>query len=62
MLKVINLYPLRYAFKQYDFLRFVPSIFLTLTSRPLSGVEGQGGNQGILASLRELKVLPLVDV
>jgi len=39
MLKVINLSPLRYAFKQYDFLRIVPSIFLTLTS--------QGGNQGI---------------
>ena len=31
-------------------------IFLTLTSRFLSGVEGRGGNQGILASLRELKV------
>ena len=43
-LKVINLSPLRFAFKQYDFLRFVPAIFLTLIS--------QGGNQGI--SLRSM--------
>jgi len=38
-LKGINLFPLHYNFEQNAFLRFVPSIFLTLTS--------QGGNQGI---------------
>ena len=38
-LKVRNLPPILYGFKQTDFLRFVPPIFLTLTS--------QGGNQGI---------------
>ena len=38
-LKSINLPPFHFGFKQNAFLRFVPSIFLTLTS--------QGGNQGI---------------
>jgi hypothetical protein len=38
-LKVRNLLPLCYSFKQTDFLRYVLPIFLTLTS--------QGGNQGI---------------
>ena len=46
-LKVINLSPMRFAFKQNDFLRFIPPIFLTLTRWFLSVVEGQGGNQGI---------------
>jgi hypothetical protein len=41
-LKVRNLPSFLYGFKQTDFLRFVPPIFLTLTS--------QGGNQGILRS------------
>ena len=41
-LKVRNLLPLCYSFKQTDFLRSVSPIFLTLTS--------QGGNQGILRS------------
>ena len=39
LLKVRNLFPFHYNFEQTDFLRFVPPIFLTLTS--------QGGNQGI---------------
>jgi len=38
-LKVRNLLPLCYSFKQTDFLRSVSPIFLTLTS--------QSGNQGI---------------
>jgi len=38
-LKIRNLSPFHSAFGQTDFLRFVPPIFLTLTS--------QGGNQGI---------------
>ena len=38
-LKIRNLSPFHSAFEQTDFLRFVPPIFLTLTS--------QGGNQGI---------------
>ena len=38
-LKIRNLSPFHSAFKQTDFLRFVPPIFLTLTS--------QDGNQGI---------------
>ncbi|MBQ3832311.1 MAG: hypothetical protein II815_03960 [Bacteroidales bacterium] len=38
-LKIRNLSPFHSVFKQTDFLRFVPPIFLTLTS--------QGGNQGI---------------
>ena len=38
-LKIRNLSPFHYAFEQTDFLRFVPPIFLTLTS--------QGDNQGI---------------
>jgi len=38
-LKIRNLSPFYSAFEQSDFLRFVPPIFLTLTS--------QGGNQGI---------------
>ena len=38
-LKIRNLPPFHFAFGQTDFLRFVPLIFLTLTS--------QGGNQGI---------------
>ena len=42
-LKVINLSSLRFACKQYDFLRFVLAIFLTLTS--------QGGNQGIAIAM-----------
>ncbi|MBR5984529.1 MAG: hypothetical protein IK025_12530 [Bacteroidales bacterium] len=42
LLKVINLSPFHSDFKQYDFLRFIPPIFLTLTS--------QGGNQGIAPS------------
>ena len=41
-LKVRNLSAFHSDFKQTDFLRFVPPIFLTLTS--------QGGNQGILRS------------
>ena len=36
--------------------RLVSPIFLTLTSLSLSGVEGQGGNQGMITSCRELKV------
>ena len=47
-LKIRNLSPFHSAFEQTDFLRFVPPIFLTLTS--------QGGNQGMLTSCRELKV------
>ena len=47
-LKIRNLSPFHSVFKQTDFLRFVPPIFLTLTS--------QGGNQGMLTSCRELKV------
>ena len=47
-LKVRNLFPFHFNFKQTDFLRFVSPIFLTLTS--------QGGNQGMLTSCRELKV------
>ena len=38
-LKIRNLSPFHSDFKQTDFLRFIPPIFLTLTS--------QGGNQGI---------------
>ena len=38
-LKIRNLSPFHSTFEQTDFLRFVPPIFLTLTS--------QGGNQGI---------------
>ena len=41
-LKVRNLPSFLYGFKQTDFLRSFPPIFLTLTS--------QGGNQGILRS------------
>jgi hypothetical protein len=41
-LKVRNLSPFHSDFKQPDFLRSVPLIFLTLTS--------QGGNQGIAFS------------
>jgi hypothetical protein len=41
-LKVRNLPSFLYGFKQTDFLRFVPPIFLTLTS--------QGGSQGIAFS------------
>ena len=48
MLKVRNLSAFHSDFKQTDFLRSVPLIFLTLTS--------QGGNQGMLTSCRELKV------
>ena len=41
-LKIRNLPPFHSSFKQTDFLRYVPPIFLTLTS--------QGGNQGIAFS------------
>ena len=49
-LKVRNLSAFHSNFKQTDFLRSIPPIFLTLTS--------QGGNQGMLTSCRELKVRP----
>jgi hypothetical protein len=39
-----------FVWKQTDFLRSIPPIFLTLTS--------QWGNQGMLTSFRELKVRP----
>ncbi len=41
-LKVRNLPSLLFGFKQTDFLRSIPPIFLTLTN--------QGGNQGIAFS------------
>jgi len=47
-LKIRNLSSFHCAFKQTDFLRSVPPIFLTLTRL--------GGNQGMLTSCRELKV------
>ena len=52
-LKVINLSPLRSAFKQNDFLRFILPIFLTLTS--------QGGNQGIAIAMGKKQFLLRVN-
>ena len=55
-LKIRNLSPFHSAFKQTDFLRFVPPIFLTLTS--------QGGNQGIANAMDKkqirLREIPLL--
>ena len=55
-LKIRNLSPFHSAFEQTDFLRFVPPIFLTLTS--------QGGNQGIANAMDKkqirLREIPLL--
>ena len=47
-LKVRNLPSFLYGFKQTDFLRSVPPIFLTLTS--------QGGNQGIANAMDKTQI------
>ena len=53
-LKIRNLSPFHSAFEQTDFLRFVPPIFLTLTS--------QGGNQGIANAMDKKNEIRLREI